>query len=169
MKAIRFANRAVSHQPSAFAFADRFMEREVSHVRCFDRNRGESGASPSRRRYRVAHNCPARRYAAKPVPVWFLWDGEAFLAYSQPGAQKLKNIRKNPRVAINLNSGAGGNDVVRAEGSAEIDEYAPPATEVSEYIEKYRSNIPEIGMSEEGFAETYRTAVRVRPERWQVW
>ncbi|MGH3086292.1 MAG: TIGR03667 family PPOX class F420-dependent oxidoreductase [Rubrobacteraceae bacterium] len=105
----------------------------------------------------------------QPVPVWFLWDGETFLVYSQTDAQKLKNIRKNSRVAVNLNSGASGNDVVRCEGVAEIVEDAPPATKIPEYLEKYRSNIPAIGMSEEGFAEMYRTAVRVRPERWQVW
>jgi hypothetical protein len=31
------------------------------------------------------------------VPIWFLWDGETFLIYSQPGRQKLKNITRNPR------------------------------------------------------------------------
>ncbi len=24
------------------------------------------------------------------VPVWFLWEGETFLVYSQPGRQKLR-------------------------------------------------------------------------------
>lgn len=105
----------------------------------------------------------------QPVPVWFLWDGETFLIYSQPGAWKVKNIRENMRVAVNLNSGAGGDDVVRCEGVAEIPDDDPPATEVPQYIEKYRSSIPSLGMSEEEVAETYRTAIRVRPERWQVW
>ncbi|MBA2692364.1 MAG: TIGR03667 family PPOX class F420-dependent oxidoreductase [Rubrobacter sp.] len=105
----------------------------------------------------------------QPVPVWFLWDGETFLVYSQPEARKIKNIRENPRVAMNLNSGVGGDDVVRAEGMADIHEDAPPATKVPDYLEKYRSNIPGIGMSEKEFAETYRTAIRIKPERWQVW
>jgi PPOX class probable F420-dependent enzyme len=30
------------------------------------------------------------------VPVWFLWDGEKFLVYSQPGRQKLRNTERNP-------------------------------------------------------------------------
>ncbi len=76
------------------------------------------------------------------VPIWFLWDGEAFLIYSQQGRQKLKNISKNPRVGLNLNSNARGGAVVRAEGTAEIVEDFPPATEVSEYLEKYRPPSP---------------------------
>jgi PPOX class probable F420-dependent enzyme len=31
------------------------------------------------------------------VPIWFLWDGETCLIYSQPGRQKLKNITRIPR------------------------------------------------------------------------
>jgi len=38
------------------------------------------------------------------VPVWFLWDGASFLIYSRQGRQKLKNIARNPRVDLNLNS-----------------------------------------------------------------
>jgi PPOX class probable F420-dependent enzyme len=79
------------------------------------------------------------------VPIWFLWDGETFLIYSQPGRQKLKNIGKNPRVGLNLNSDAHGGGVVRTEGKAEIVEDAPPATEVGEYLEKYRDAIARIG------------------------
>ncbi len=35
------------------------------------------------------------------VPLWFLWNGETFLVYSQPGSQKLRNIGRNPRVDLN--------------------------------------------------------------------
>ena len=54
------------------------------------------------------------------VPVWFFRDGEKFLVYSQPGRQKLRNIERNPRVDLNLNSNAQGGDVVHVEGTAEI-------------------------------------------------
>jgi PPOX class probable F420-dependent enzyme len=33
------------------------------------------------------------------VPVWFFWDGEEFLVYSQPGRQKLRNIERTPQSA----------------------------------------------------------------------
>jgi PPOX class probable F420-dependent enzyme len=103
------------------------------------------------------------------VPVWFFWDGEKFLVYSQPGRQKLRNIERNPRVDLNLNSNAQGGDVVRVEGTAEIVEDAPPATEVPEYVEKYRDSIARIGFDPEGFARAFSVAIRVTPTRWQVW
>jgi len=103
------------------------------------------------------------------VPVWFFWDGERFLVYSQPGRQKLRNIERNLRVGLNLNSNAQGGDVVRAEGTAEIVEDAPPATEIPEYVEKYRDAIARIGFDPDGFARAFSVAIRVTPTRWQVW
>ena len=103
------------------------------------------------------------------VPVWFWWDGETFLIYSQPGRQKLRNIRNNPRVGLNLNSNAYGGDVVRVEGTARIVEDAPPANEIGEYVEKYRDNMARIGFDPDGFARAYSVAIRVEPTRWQVW
>ena len=103
------------------------------------------------------------------VPVWFLWDAEGFLVYSQPNRQKLRNIAQNPHVGLNLNSNGQGGDVVRLEGTATIVEDAPPANEVAPYVEKYRESISRIGFDVEGFARAYSTAVRITPKRWQVW
>jgi PPOX class probable F420-dependent enzyme len=103
------------------------------------------------------------------VPVWFLWDGETFLIYSQPGRQKLKNIGRNARVGLHLNANDRGGDVVRAEGAAEVVQDIPPANEVGEYLEKYRESIARIGFDPDGFARAYSVALRVTPDRWRVW
>ena len=103
------------------------------------------------------------------VPVWFLWDGETFLVYSQPDQQKLKNIGRNPRVGLHLNANARGGDVVRMEGTAEVVQDVPPADEVGEYLEKYRESISRIGFDPDGFARTYSVALRVTPDRWRIW
>ncbi len=39
----------------------------------------------------------------QPSPVWFLWDGETFLIYSQPDTQKLRNIAHSAKVSLHLN------------------------------------------------------------------
>jgi PPOX class probable F420-dependent enzyme len=103
------------------------------------------------------------------VPVWFLWDGETFLIYSQPGRQKLKNIGRNARVGLHLNANDRGGDVVRAEGTAEVVQDIPPANEVGEYLEKYRESIARIGFDPESFARAYSVALRMTPDRWRVW
>lgn len=91
------------------------------------------------------------------------------LIYSQSGRQKLRNIERNPGVGLNLNSNPQGGDVARVEGMAEIVEDAPLATEVPEYVEKYRDSIARIGFDPDSFARAYSVAVRVTPTRWQVW
>jgi PPOX class probable F420-dependent enzyme len=103
------------------------------------------------------------------VPVWFLWAGETFLIYSQPGRQKLKNIGRNARVGLHLNANDRGGDVVRAEGTAEVVQDIPPASEVGEYLEKCRESIARIGFDPDGFARAYSVALRATPDRWRVW
>jgi PPOX class probable F420-dependent enzyme len=103
------------------------------------------------------------------VPVWFLWEGETFLVYSEPGLQKLRNIGGSPRVGLHLNSNARGGDVVRVEGTAEVVHDAPPADELGEYVEKYRESIARIGFDLDGFAQIYSVALRVKPDRWHLW
>jgi PPOX class probable F420-dependent enzyme len=102
-------------------------------------------------------------------PVWFLWEGETLLTYSQPGRPKLENIGSNPRVGLHLNSSAHGGDVVRIEGAAEVVQDVPPADEVGECVEKYRERITRIGFDPDGFARTYSVALRVTPDLWRVW
>jgi len=102
------------------------------------------------------------------VPVWFLWDGEAFLVYSRPGARTLRNIEANLKVNLNLNSNSTGGDVVRAECEAEVLPGASPAAEVGPYLEKYRDGIERIGFDPDGFARAYSVAIRATPTRWRV-
>ena len=54
------------------------------------------------------------------VPVWFLWDGESISIYSQPDAQKLRNLAANPAVTVALEALGEGSDVVIIEGEARV-------------------------------------------------
>ena len=58
---------------------------------------------------------------------------------------------------------------VRAEGTAELHESAPPADEVEAYVKKYREGIARIGFDVDDFAQAYTVAGRVTPTRRQVW
>jgi PPOX class probable F420-dependent enzyme len=99
----------------------------------------------------------------QPRPVWFLWDGETFLIYSQPDTYKLRHIARNPKVALNLDSDGRGGDIVVFTGEVSIDSDAPPANEMVAYADKYQEGIAGIGMSPEKFAKSYSVALRVKP------
>jgi PPOX class probable F420-dependent enzyme len=100
-------------------------------------------------------------------PVWFLWDGRAFLIYSLRSSQKLPNIRRNPKVALHLADDLGY-DIVSLEGEASVGEDEPPALGVPEYVEKYRELISDLGWTEEKFSKDYSVAIRVAPTRWRI-
>jgi PPOX class probable F420-dependent enzyme len=38
----------------------------------------------------------------QPRPVWFHWDGQTLLIFSERNKAKLRHIARNPRVALNF-------------------------------------------------------------------
>ena len=105
---------------------------------------------------------------AQASPVWFLWDGETFLLYSQPGAQKVRNVTANPKVSLHLGDDGAGDDVVTFEGTATVEPGTPRADRVEEYLAKYQAAIADLGYEPGPFARTYSTAIRIRPTRVRV-
>lgn len=99
----------------------------------------------------------------QPSPVWFYWDGQTLLIYSQPNKPKLRNIAQNPTVALNFNSDADGGDIVVITGQARIEENGPAATDVTPYLEKYRDAIQGIDMTPEAMAQSYSVVIRITP------
>jgi PPOX class probable F420-dependent enzyme len=106
---------------------------------------------------------------AQSTPVWFLWDGDSFLLYSQPGAQKVRNLAAHPKVSLHLNDDGTGGDVVTFEGAASLEPDNPRADRVEGYLAKYQAAIEALGYEPGPFARTYATAIRVRPTRVRVW
>jgi PPOX class probable F420-dependent enzyme len=98
-------------------------------------------------------------------PVWFWWDGATFLVYSQPGAQKVRNLSANPRVSLHLDGDGRGGDVVTVDGAAELG----PAEPHAGYLEKYGASIARIGYAPEGLLQDYSVAIEVTPSRARVY
>ena len=99
----------------------------------------------------------------QPSPVWFLWVDQTVLIYSQPNKQKLRNIARSSKVALNFNSDEYGDDVAVITGEAQIDLQAPAVTQIPAYLEKYREGIVRLGSTAEDFAQSYSIAIRVTP------
>jgi len=54
-------------------------------------------------------------------PVWFLWDGETIIVYSEPKSHRIRNIQNNPNVTLHLQGVDGlGNNVVIIKGQASL-------------------------------------------------
>ena len=100
-----------------------------------------------------------------PTPVWFWWDGESMLVYSQRDKLKLRHIAANPRVAVAMRTDERGDRVVVVTGGAAVDELAPPCDEVPGYIRKYAASIARLGADVPGFAGEYSVPIRIRPTK----
>jgi PPOX class probable F420-dependent enzyme len=99
----------------------------------------------------------------QPSLIWFLWENETFLIYSQQNKQKLRNIAQNPRVALNFNSDEQGGNMIIISGQARVVTDVPPVDQHTAYLDKYRAGIKRIGMVPDGFARSYSAAIRVVP------
>lgn len=101
----------------------------------------------------------------QPVPVWYIWDGQTALIYSQPDQAKIRNIERTGRASLHFNSDFHGGDVVILTGTAEIEPSAPPADQHTEYVAKYADGIASINMTPESFAASYSVPIRVTPAK----
>ena len=101
----------------------------------------------------------------QPSPVWFLWDGETMLIYSQPDTQKLRNIARSAKVALHLNCDQWGNDIVIVTGDARIDEAASPVREVPAFVKKYVDELHSAKSMEDfdRIMDGYTVAIQVTP------
>ena len=102
--------------------------------------------------------------APQPRPVWFHWDGQTVLIFSQPTAAKVRHIAHNPRVALNFNTDADGGDVGVLIGDALISREPPPPNRVKSYARKYKEGIKSLGMTPATLQAEYSVAILVTPK-----
>jgi PPOX class probable F420-dependent enzyme len=106
----------------------------------------------------------------QPRPVWFIWQDDSFLIFSQAQAHKVAHIRSNPKTALNFNTDeTGDKHVIVFTGEAFIDETCPPAHNVPAYFEKYKEGIASLDMTPEEFSREYSVAIKIRPTEVRGW
>jgi PPOX class probable F420-dependent enzyme len=99
-----------------------------------------------------------------PRPVWFIFDGEAFIVFSSSSAAKVKHIRVNPNVSLNFNTNPEGGDVLVISGKATLTETISVSTTPA-YLAKYEARFGDIGHDRASFNEAYDLGIRITPER----
>jgi PPOX class probable F420-dependent enzyme len=106
----------------------------------------------------------------QPRPVWFVWQDDSFLIFSQAKAHKVVHIKKNPKVALHFNTDETGDKYVMVfTGEASVDTDCPPAHQVPAYFEKYKDGIAGLDMTPEGFSSEYSVAIRIHPAEVRGW
>ena len=106
----------------------------------------------------------------QPRPVWFIWEDDSFLIFSQAKAHKVAHITRNPKVALHFNTDeTGDKHVVVLTGEASLDVNCPPAYKVGAYLEKYKQGISDLDMTPERFSNEYSVALRIRPAEIRGW
>ena len=106
----------------------------------------------------------------QPRPVWFLWQNDAFLIFSQAKAHKVRHIKKNPNVALHFNTDeAGEKHVIVFIGEASIVPNHLPAHQVPAYFEKYKEDIAGLDMTPEEFSRDFSVAIKIKPAEVRGW
>jgi PPOX class probable F420-dependent enzyme len=103
------------------------------------------------------------------VPVWFLWDGETFLIFSQPGNLKIRNLQRNPHITLALDDTKQGGDVITVEGEAELLSEPSRNVVVPAFGEKYASMMQEMGADPKRMLEDYSQPIRIKPTKFLSW
>lgn len=103
----------------------------------------------------------------QPRPVWFIWENDSFLIYSQPTAHKVRHIEHNPNVSLHFNSAdeKGEQRLVMFTGVAQIDPQGLPAHKQRAYLRKYKNGIIGLNATPEQFAQEYSIALRITPTK----
>ena len=103
------------------------------------------------------------------VPVWFWWDGETVLIVSEPATQKVRHLRRSPHVVLALDTADQGEDVVIAEGVAELGERPSAEVMPAGFGAKYAPLFGRLGSDPATMAARYSQPIRVRPTRFVAW
>jgi PPOX class probable F420-dependent enzyme len=106
----------------------------------------------------------------QPRPVWFIWESDSILLFSQPNAHKVRHLKVHPNVALHFNTDESGDKhVIVFTGTAVIDSDVPPAHKVPAYFKKYETGIASLKMTPEEFSNEYSVAIRVKLRKVRGW
>jgi PPOX class probable F420-dependent enzyme len=103
------------------------------------------------------------------VPVWFGWDGDSILIFSEPETRKIRDLRGNAAVSLALETRDEGEEVIFFEGDAELTAESSAELMTEEYAKKYVHLFSRINSSPEKMAAQYSQPIRIRNPKVKAW
>lgn len=103
--------------------------------------------------------------------VWFHFDGDDLVMFSQPRAGKMRNLRHNPKVSFHLDGDvSSGGGVLTIDATAEIIEAGVAPERTAAFAAKYEDRIAKGSWSTpERFLADFSAAIRIVPSRLRAW
>ena len=103
------------------------------------------------------------------VPVWFAWHDPMVLIFSMPKTAKVADVRLSPAISLALDSADGGQDIVLAEGRAELIAGADrlPHLLAGTFREKYAGSLG--AMSFDQWRSTFSQPLLIHVDRITAW
>ncbi len=103
------------------------------------------------------------------MSAWFLWHEGSIVVPSKPEAQKVRNLRSDPRVMLAIGEPDADFDVELVEGDAELSTEPMEGGLADRFARKYAAQLSRAGTTFERFAMVYSQPIRIRPTRWLDW
>jgi PPOX class probable F420-dependent enzyme len=103
------------------------------------------------------------------VSAWFLWHEGSIVVPSKPDAQKVRNLRFDPRVMLGIGEPEPDFDVELVEGEAELSAVPLGGGLAERFARKYAAQLSRAGTTLEQFVTVYSQPIRIRPTRWLGW
>jgi PPOX class probable F420-dependent enzyme len=103
------------------------------------------------------------------VSAWFLWHEGSIVVPTKPEAQKVRNLRSDPRVMLAIGEPDADFDIELVEGDAELSSGPMEGGLGDRFARKYVAQLTRAGTTWEQFATVYSQLIRIRPTRWLGW
>lgn len=105
--------------------------------------------------------------SGQPVPrlVWFYFDGADLVVYSMPNAAKIRHVKAQPRVSLNLDSDGNGAGIIIIGGVTSVDATDVDPREDNAYWAKYKADAEQFGLTEA--IANYNTRLKITIDK--VW
>lgn len=101
----------------------------------------------------------------QPSVIWFVTTDDDIVVYSKDDTPRLRNIRADPRVAVNLNSDDEGAELLIIEGEVEIIGNDVPPSADPAYVAKYERHLPRWDFTWQSYDAGYPVRLHIRPTR----
>jgi PPOX class probable F420-dependent enzyme len=105
--------------------------------------------------------------SGQPVPrlVWFYFDGADLVVYSMPNAAKIRHVKAQPRVSLNLDSDGNGAGIIIIGGVTSVDATDADPRDDEPYWAKYKADAEQFGLTEA--IANYSTRLKISIDK--VW